>query len=67
MKTIVHYGLASNTLCREEGCGHTATFDLSPWQNIDVTNQICALHSLHLYHGVQLHHNTLSGCRHLII
>ena len=39
--------LASHTLRREEGSGHAATIDLSLWQKLDATNQICALRKLH--------------------
>ena len=28
--------------------GHAATIELSPWQKLDVTNQICALRRSHL-------------------
>ena len=32
---------------REEESGHAATIELSPWQKLDVTNQICALRRSH--------------------
>ena len=35
--------LASHTLHREDGSGHTATIELLPRQKLDVTNQICTL------------------------
>ena len=35
--------LASHTLHREEGSGHTATIDLSPPKKLAVTNEIRAL------------------------
>ena len=50
--------LASHTLRRKEGSGYVATLELSPWQKLDVTNQVCALHSSH---AVQLRQNMLSG------
>ena len=59
--------LASQTLRREEGSGHVATLKLSPRQKLDVTNQIGALHSSHVCHVVQLHHNVLNRCQHFII
>ena len=38
----------SHTLCRgEEGSGHTVTIGLSPWQKLDVTNQIHILRRFH--------------------
>ena len=44
----IQYSLASHTLrMREEGSGHAATIELSPWQKLDVTNQIHALHRPH--------------------
>ena len=46
-QSITLSSLASHTLHRaEEESGHTATIKLSPWQKLDVTNQICALRRL---------------------
>ena len=45
--TACTHSLASHTLHREEGSGHAATIELSPWQKLDVTNQIRALCRLH--------------------
>ena len=39
--------LTGHTLCREGGSVHAATIELSPWQKLDVTNQIRILHRLH--------------------
>ena len=39
--------LASHNLHREDGSCHAATIELSPWQKLDVTYYICALHRLH--------------------
>ena len=43
----MYSSLASHTLCREEGSGHAATIELSPWQKLDVTNQNCTLRRSH--------------------
>ena len=40
--------LASHTLCREDGSGHTVTNELLPRQKLDATNQIRALRRSHL-------------------
>ena len=45
----MYSSLASHTLCREEGSGHTAIIELSPQQKLGVTNQIrtvCRSHPL---------------------
>ena len=51
-KTVVHLTagvilgqfLISLTSHREEGSCHAATIELSPWQKLDMTNQIRTLH-----------------------
>ena len=63
--TWVQFSLTSHTLHREEGSGHTATIELSPWQKLAATNEIRTLCKLH--HGVQFCHNVFSGCQHIII
>ena len=37
---VMYESLASHALCSEEGFGHTATIKLSPWQKLDMTNQL---------------------------
>ena len=48
-KTIDYVSHKPHPLQGEEGSGHTATIELSPWQNAAMTNEIqalCRLHSL---------------------
>ena len=60
--------LASHTLHRDDGFGHTATIELSPRQKL-VTNEINTLHKLHLlsWSSNLIGHNVFSRFQHLII
>ena len=52
IRMCMYSSLASHTLRREEGSGHTATIELSPQQKLDVTNQIHTVDRIRC-HGVQ--------------
>ena len=67
-----HYSIQSHKphpSQREEGSDNAATIEMLTQQKIALTNEINALHGLHLLSTVtelHLRHNVFSGCQHLM-